>query len=151
METVNLSKSAPSAYALVSELDRRITEDLSKAGVSEGFSHLLRLRVSQINRCGYCIRLHARDALRHGESLDRVALLVAWGETSLFTERERVAIQLVESITLVNSGHIPNDTLRKAAPILNVEEISAVGWLAILMNSWNRIAIASRYPVTSTN
>ena len=67
-ERVNLGKSAPALYQSVIELDRLASEALTTAGISEGFSHLLRLRASQINQCAFCVRLHARDALSSGES-----------------------------------------------------------------------------------
>ena len=65
----------------LSGLDELTAQFATTAGVEAGFSHLLRLRVSQLNQCAFCVRLHARDALRHGETPDRVALLTAWRDT----------------------------------------------------------------------
>lgn len=83
-ERVNLGKSAPASYQAVVELDRLASEALATAGLAEGFSHLLRLRASQINQCAFCVRMHAKDALANGESSDRVAVLPAWKETEYF-------------------------------------------------------------------
>ena len=146
-ERVNLGKSAPALYQSVIELDRLASEALTTAGISEGFSHLLRLRASQINQCAFCVRLHARDALSSGESSDRVAVLAAWKETEYFTPRERAALELVEAVTLISEGQLPDAIYEQAAATLTNEEVSAIEWLAVVINTWNRIAISSCYPV----
>ena len=146
-ERVNLGKSAPNLYQAVIELDRLASENVVKAGIAQGFAHLLRLRASQINQCAFCVRLHTRDALASGESSDRIAVLTAWRETDYFTPKERAALELVESITLISDGQLTDTTYEQAATNLSKEEISAVEWLGIVINTWNRIAISSRYPV----
>lgn len=148
-ERVNLGKSAPALYQTVLELERLASEALAAAGIAKGFSHLLRLRASQINQCAFCIRMHTRDALASGESSDRVAVIAAWEETAYFTPKERAALELVEAITLVSEGQVPDMVYAQAAANLSPEEVSAIEWLAIVINTWNRIAIASRYPVTA--
>lgn len=146
-ERVNLSKSEPKLYQAVVELDRLVSEALASAGVAEGFSHLLRLRASQINQCAFCVRLHARDALASGESSDRLAVLPAWKETDYFTSKERAALALVEEITLISDGQLPDEIYEQAAEKLSKEEVPAIEWLSVAINTWNRIAISSRYPV----
>ncbi|NKB84175.1 carboxymuconolactone decarboxylase family protein [Brucella grignonensis] len=146
-ERVNLGKSAPNLYQTVVELDRLVSEALTSAGVTEGFSHLLRLRASQINRCAFCVRLHARDALASGESSDRLAVLAAWEETDYFSPKERAALELVEAITLISDDQLPDAIYKQASESLSEEEVSAIEWLAVVINTWNRIAISSRYPV----
>ena len=144
---VNLGKSAPALYQAVIELDRLALESVTNAGIAAGFSHLLRLRASQINQCAFCVRLHARDALASGESADRVAVISAWKETEYFSAKERAALELVEAITLISDGQLPDSIYERAAASLSREEVSAIEWLAVVINAWNRIAISSRYPV----
>lgn len=146
-ERVNLGKSAPNLYQTFVELDRLVSEALTSAGVTEGFSHLLRLRASQINRCAFCVRLHARDALASGESSDRLAVLAAWEETDYFSPKERAALELVEAITLISDDQLPDAIYKQASESLSEEEVSAIEWLAVVINTGNRIAISSRYPV----
>ena len=146
-ERVNLGKSAPALYQAVVELDRLASDAVAQAGIANGFSHLLRLRASQLNQCAFCVRLHTRDALASSESSDRIAVLPAWRETDYFNEKERAALELVEAVTLVSSGQVPDAVYEQAAKSLTRDEISAVEWLAVVMNAWNRIAISSRYPV----
>lgn len=146
-ERVNLGKIAPDLYQAVIELDRLASAVAANAGLAESFSHLLRLRASQLNQCSFCVRLHSRDALASGESSDRIAVLAAWRETGYFTQKERAALELMEAITLISDGQLPDTTYEQAATSLSVDEISAIEWLAVVINVWNRIAISSRLPV----
>lgn len=146
-ERINLGKSAPTLYQAVIGLEKLAAEAVASAGIPDGFAHLLRLRASQLNRCAFCIRMHAQDALSSGESIDRVSVLAAWRETGYFTEKERSSLALVEAITLISDGQVPDAIYEQAAANLSKDEISAVEWLSIVINSWNRIATSSRYPV----
>jgi len=148
-QRVNLSKSEPGLYQAVAKLEQLASEALTKAGVADGFSHLLRLRASQINHCAFCCRLHTRDALASGEPSDRIAVVAAWQETDYFTEKERAALELMEAITLISEGQVPDAVDDQAAAHLAGDEISAIEWLASVINAWNRIAISSRYLVTA--
>lgn len=146
-ERVNIGKTAPQLYQAVVGLDKLVAEAAALAGLSEGFTHLLRLRASQLNQCAYCIRLHTRDALTVGESIDRISVLPAWRETGYFNGKERASLELIEAITLMSEGQVPDSAYEHAAANLSKEEITAVEWLSVVINAWNRIAISSRYPV----
>lgn len=146
-DRVNLGKAAPELYRAVVALDAQVTQRAKAAGLADGFVHLLRLRASQLNHCAFCVRMHSRDALAAGETSDRLSVLPAWRETQYFTDKERAALELTEAVTLVAHDQIPETIYAEAAEVLSSEEIAAVEWLAIQMNLWNRIAVASRYPV----
>ena len=146
-ERVNIGKTAPALYQAVVELDKLTAGAVASAGLSEGFAHLLRLRASQINQCAYCVRLHTRDALASGESNERVSVLPAWRETGYFDDKERSSLELLEAITLISDGQVPDSVYEQAAAKLSKDEITAVEWLAVVINAWNRIATSSRYPV----
>jgi len=146
-ERPNLKQSSPAIYQAIGALERLVSEALTSAGIGQGFAHLLRLRASQINHCAYCIKVHTRDALASGEAAERATVLPAWRETGYFSEKERAALELVEAITLISEGQVPDAVYQRAAAVLSKDEIVAVEWLAIAINSWNRIAISSRYPV----
>jgi AhpD family alkylhydroperoxidase len=144
---VNLGKTRPELYQTVSSLDKLASRAAKDAGFDDGFCHLLRLRASQINQCAFCVRLHTRDAQASGEALDRISVLPAWRETHYFTAKERAALELVEAITLISDGQVPDSVYENAAELLSADEISAVEWLSVVINVWNRIAISSRYSV----
>jgi AhpD family alkylhydroperoxidase len=146
-ERVSLGKAEPELYQAILALERKMGERLAAAGIAEGFAHLLRLRASQLNGCAYCVRLHTRDALASGESADRISVLPAWRETAYFTDKERAALALIEAVTLIADGQVPDALYAAAAAVLSSQEIAAVEWLGVVINAWNRIAIPSRTPV----
>ncbi len=147
MQRVNLGKAAPELYKAVAELDQLAMQKIKQAKIADGFAHLLKLRASQINQCAFCIRMHSHDALKSGETIDRIVLLDAWRECEYFTEKEQAALILVEEMTLLAVQHFPEQSYQKAREQLSDEEIAAIEWIAIVINAWNRIAIASHYRV----
>jgi len=60
------------------------------------------------------VRAHTRDALANGESADRTSVVPAWRETGYFTVKERAALAMVEAITLMADGQVPDDVYDKA-------------------------------------
>ncbi|PRC54737.1 alkylhydroperoxidase, partial [Mycobacterium sp. ITM-2017-0098] len=70
-----------------------------EAGIDPLTVELVRIRASQLNGCGFCLRMHVRDALAKGESIDRIAVLPAWRETGYFSPAERAALAIAEEIT----------------------------------------------------
>lgn len=146
-ERINLGKAQPELYKAVVAVDQLAEQAARAAGWGEGFTHLVKLRASQINGCAFCVRMHARDALAAGESADRLAVLPAWRETAYFSEKERAALALTEAVTLVADGQVPDEVYEQAAKVLNAQELAALQWLAVVINMWNRVAISSRYPV----
>ena len=64
-----------------------------RAGIEESLIDLVKTRVSQINGCGFCIDMHTKDARASGETEQRLFLLSAWWETSIYTDRERAALR----------------------------------------------------------
>ena len=146
-DRVNLGKASPVMYKSVVQLDCIATQFIDEAGIDEGFSHLLRLRASQINQCAFCIRLHSKDATDSGESIERISLVSAWRESLYFDNKEKAALDLLESITLISEGQVPEPVYRAATKVLTKKQIAAIEWLSIVINAWNRLAISSRYPV----
>ena len=147
MQRINLGKTAPDLYKKVAELDQIATAKVYQSGIAEGFSHLLKLRASQINQCAFCIRMHTQDTLKAGEGIDRITLLNAWRETEYFKDDERAALALIEELTLISNQQIPDEVYAEAQKYYSEEQLSAIEWLGIVINTWNRIAISSRYVV----
>lgn len=143
MTTVNLSKTNSAAYRQVLELDGQVAEALAAAGVDGKLVELVKLRVSQLNGCAYCLRMHTRDAIKKGESADRLAVVAAWWESQYFTAQERAALGLAEEVTKM----VVPERADWDDGSLTPEQISAISWLAIVTGVWNRVAVRSHYPV----
>jgi len=143
MAHVNLGKQHPDAYKGVLALSATVDEAMARAGLDPLLAELVKIRVSQLNGCAFCLRMHTRDALAKGESADRLAVLPAWWESQYFSGPERAALALAEEVT-----RLPVPQRREWDDgSLTGEQVSAISWLAIVMNAWNRVAISSHYPV----
>lgn len=143
MNAVNLSKQHPILYQQLVTLSSQADAAVADAGLDPLLAELVKIRVSQINGCAFCLRMHTRDALKKGETTDRLAVVAAWWESQYFSSSERAALALAEEVTdlPVPAGHDWDDGS------LTDAQASAISWLAVAMNAWNRVAITSHYPV----
>lgn len=119
----------------------------SQAGLDRRTVELINLRASQLSGCAACLGVHTRKALASGETMRRIGVLPAWRHSGLFTERERAILDLTEAVTLLPDEAAQEAAFERAAAELTEEEISAVSWVAIAINAFNRISIVSRHPV----
>src|SRR5215813_8935497 len=81
---------------------------LARCGLEGRLLELVKIRASQINGCAYCIDMHTKDARAAGETEQRIYALSAWRETPFFDDRERAALGLAESVTLMPQTHVPD-------------------------------------------
>ncbi|MFB7288820.1 carboxymuconolactone decarboxylase family protein [Actinacidiphila glaucinigra] len=146
-QRVNIGKQHPASYKALLALSATVEESAAEAGLDPLLVELLKIRTSQINGCAFCLRMHTRDALKKGENPDRIAVLPAWEEADYFSATDRAALRLTEAITCVPDGHVSDADYEAAAAVLSADQVSAVAWLATLMNAFNRVAITSRYRV----
>ncbi|MDA3642668.1 carboxymuconolactone decarboxylase family protein [Saccharopolyspora indica] len=112
---------------------------------------LVALRVSQINGCAFCIDMHTKDAIAAGESAVRLNLVAAWREATVFTEAERVALELAEAGTRVAdaAGGVGDELWKRAAEHYDEEQLAALVVLVSFMNMVNRFNIITQQPAGS--
>jgi AhpD family alkylhydroperoxidase len=139
----NLAAVDTGAYKAMLGLEKYLAD----SGLDKGLYELIKTRASQINGCAYCINMHVRDAIKNGETTQRLFLLDAWRESNLFTEKEQAVLALTESMTLITQGHVPDEIFYAAKKILSDTEMAAVIMAVVAINAWNRIAITSRSPL----
>ncbi|GGV72902.1 alkyl hydroperoxide reductase AhpD [Streptomyces longisporoflavus] len=144
---VFLDKQSPGPYRALTETARQVRATADGAGLDRVLVELVNLRVSQLNGCAYCLDVHTRAALRAGETTRRLGVLPAWRDTELFTARERAALALAEATTAPADGALQDSAYAAARPVLTDDEISAVIWVAIAINAFNRVSIMSKHPV----
>ncbi len=142
-ERIKLSKADPKAYEAMLGLEKYLAE----SGLDKKLYELIKTRASQINGCAYCINMHVRDAMKIGETAQRLFLLDAWQETELYTEKERAVLALTEAMTLITEGHVPDEIYHEASAHLTDQELAAVVMAVVAINGWNRIAITTRSPL----
>lgn len=117
-----------------------VEQYLQNSGLESSLRHLVKLRASQINGCAFCIDMHVEEALADGEHPTRLHLLGVWEETSVFSEREQVAIAWTEAVTLLAKGG-PSDALfARALQQFTEEELVNLNLAVAMINLWNRFA-----------
>jgi AhpD family alkylhydroperoxidase len=115
-----------------------------KSGLDQKLIELVKIRASQINGCAFCLHMHTGEARKKGETEERLYLLDAWGESPLYSERERAALAWTEALTLVSETHAPDDVYQAVETQFTVEEQVALTLLIVAINGWNRIQIGFR-------
>jgi len=101
---IDYLKSARGAYHAMLGIEHY----LQQCGLEESLHNLIKLRVSQVNGCAYCIDMHWKDLRAAGESEQRLYGLDAWEESPYYTDRERAALAWAESVTNLHDGHVPD-------------------------------------------
>lgn len=104
---------------------------------------LIKIRASQINGCAYCLNMHTIDALKLGETNQRIFLLNAWQETDFFTEKEKLVLELTEKLTLVHDNHIDDDFYQRLSKYFSNEDFAYMVAMISQINFWNRISISA--------
>jgi AhpD family alkylhydroperoxidase len=117
---------------------------LHSCGLPEKLLHLIKLRVSQINGCAYCIDMHSKDLRAAGDTEQRLYLLDAWREAPFYTDRERAALAWAEAVTRVTEGHVPDNVYEQARSQFMEEELVNLTLAVVTINAWNRLSIAFR-------
>lgn len=112
--------------------------------LDRGLHDLITLRASQVNGCAFCIDMHWKDARARGETEERLYMLGAWHESTLYDERERAALALCDAITLITEGHVPDEVWSEASARFDDYELSQLVFAITAINSWNRLMIATR-------
>lgn len=117
--------------------------------IDHRLAELVKIRASQINACAYCIDMHTKDARAAGETEQRIYALSAWRETPFFTDRERAALEWTETLTRIADGHPSDEQYERLKAHFSEDEIVALTFAVIVINSWNRLAISFRPEVGS--
>ena len=118
---------------------------LRKSTLEPELRELVKLRVSQINGCAYCIIYHRKDALKLGIAERKIHLLNAWREAFEYSDRERAALGWAESVTQISVHHLPDEVYAEAAAVFSEQELVDLNLAVMSINSWNRLSIAFRY------
>lgn len=140
---VNIEHSKPEAWKAMYSL----SAVLSKSALSPIQKHLISMRTSQINSCAFCINMHTKEALKSGETQQRLFLLSAWRETDLFTDEEKAILCLTEEVTLISQHGVSDNAYKQTEKFFSEETIGEIIMLIVLMNAWNRIAISTHLPL----
>ncbi|WP_328483308.1 carboxymuconolactone decarboxylase family protein [Streptomyces sp. NBC_00377] len=142
-----IDKQSPKAYHALVQTSEAVRATAADAGLERTVVELVNLRVSQLNGCAFCLDVHTRAALRAGEDTRRLGVLAAWRDTDLFTPLECAALALAEATTVPSDAAAQESAYADALTVLTEDQISAVIWVAVTINAFNRVSILSKHPV----
>lgn len=126
-------------YAAMVALDQAAAAELDPV-----VAQLVRSRVSQMNGCAFCTDMHVKQARSAGEDQQRLDLLPAWRAAPCFTERERAALALAESVTALGREGVPDEVYQPAARAFDETELAHLLWTIAAINVWSRLGVATQ-------
>ena len=123
-----------------------LSASVEKSGLSPKTAQLAQLRASQINGCSVCVDMHARLMKHAGETDERLMAVSAWRDAPYFTDAERAALALTESVTRLSdrSDPVPDDVWEEATHHYEERELGALLLAISTINVWNRLNVATR-------
>src|SRR5215207_11660497 len=124
---------------------------VTQSPLPKATQELVSLRASQINGCGFCVDMHTKDAAAAGETPNRLNLVAAWRESTVFTEAERAALALAEEGTRLADAHhgVSDETWAQVRKHYDDDQSAALVSLVALINAANRMNVIVRNPAGS--
>jgi len=124
---------------------------LADCSLPGSIQELVKLRASQINGCGMCTDMHTKDALAAGETQQRINLVAAWRDATVFTEPERAALALTEEGTRLADAAtgVPDEVWQAARKHFDEEQLAALIAAIAVINAWNRLNVIAGTPAGS--
>ncbi|NGM46997.1 carboxymuconolactone decarboxylase family protein [Rhodobacter sp. SGA-6-6] len=144
-DRLNYYKAAPAAMNAMLAMEEATT----RLSIPLALRELVKMRVSQINACAYCLDMHAPEARAAGVSQQKLDVLAAWRESPVFDDRERAALGWAETLTRVEATGAPDAEYRALAAAFTEQERVELTLVITTINAWNRFAIGfrSEHPV----
>lgn len=144
-QPINYARIAPDGFKAMLGLETYVR----RSGIDHGLLELVKTRVSQINRCAFCMDMHTKDARANGETEQRLYALQAWRETPFYSDRERAALAWAEALTDLANGGIPEALREEALLSFSEKELVDLTLAIVAINGWNRLAVPFRTPAGS--
>jgi AhpD family alkylhydroperoxidase len=123
-----------------------LSKAVHKTGVPATTIELVNLRASQINGCGVCLQMHARDLRKAGESDEKIDTVAGWRDAPHFDDAERAALALAEAVTRLSdtSDAVPDEVYTEAAEHYDEQQLGGLILSIAAINVWNRINVSTR-------
>ncbi|WP_432473488.1 carboxymuconolactone decarboxylase family protein [Amphritea sp. HPY] len=143
-QRIDFFSAAPQGLQQMLNLEQYIGSCAERGSLNNTLITLIKLRVSQINGCAYCIDMHTKEAKAAGETEQRLHLLCAWRETSFYSQQERAALAWAEANTLIAENNIDDDLYQATHQQFSESQMVDLTLVICTINSWNRLAISFR-------
>lgn len=140
-QRLSIQEVDPEAQKAVLGLTRYVAAGMP----DKGLRALIDIRASQINKCAWCLDMHAAEARAAGIEQRRIDLVAAWRETgAMFSERERAALALTEAVTLISEDGVPDEVWDSVTAVFDEKEAVRLLMAICTINVWNRMNITAR-------
>lgn len=111
-------------------------------GFDRTLHHLVVLRASQINRCGFCVEMHTREARENGETSKRLDRVIVWDQVKDFSDREKAALAWTEALTELDAKTDLGALRARLRQHFSEKEIGILTASIGMINLWNRIGVS---------
>ncbi|MFG3692179.1 carboxymuconolactone decarboxylase family protein [Stutzerimonas stutzeri] len=139
---MNYQAAAPDVMTAMIGLETYLARQSRREdGVDKPLMELVKIRVSQINQCAYCLDMHTKDARALGETEQRIYALSAWRETPFFTDRERAALAWAEANTLLPQG-VSQQLFEEVREHFSEAQLANLTLAIATINAWNRFGVS---------
>lgn len=138
-QRLNYPNLSPDLIHQLSTMTQAIKKALDPALVD-----LVNIRASQLNGCAFCLDMHIKEAKIRGERELRLHHVQIWRESSLFSEKERAALELTEAVTQISNHGVSDELFDRVKAVFSDKEISDLTFAIGIINQWNRLAITFR-------
>lgn len=135
---INYEKVRPDNIKVMFEMEKLLANNT----IDKELQELIKIRVSQINGCVFCLNMHTDDARKIGVDEKRIYLLNAWDDTDIYNDKEKAALELAESVTLISERKVPDTLYDKVRAYYSEEEYTDLIFIIGQINTWNRISIS---------
>ncbi|GGP15596.1 carboxymuconolactone decarboxylase family protein [Oceanobacillus neutriphilus] len=135
---INYFKVDPAALETIMNAEKYVR----KTSIDRKLKELIKIRISQINGCSYCLNMHTKAAKKLKVSDEKINKLKNWKEAEIFAEEERAAFALAENMTLVSENGVSDELYELAREHYSEKEYVELVMVIIQINTWNRLSIA---------
>ncbi len=118
---------------------------VDQSGLDKALVELVKIRVSQINNCAFCLQIHLNVARQLGLPPEKIDLVATWQEAGLFSQREGAALAWAEALVHLPGRSVSDDIHERARAEFSESELM---WLSVAIaniNAWNRLGAAYRF------
>ena len=139
-QRIDYKQVAPDGYKSMLGLEAYVRT----SGIEHRLLELVKIRVSQINGCAYCLDMHTQDARAGGETEQRLHVLAAWREAPFYSDRERAALAWAEALTEISANGVTDALYAEVRRHFDEKALVDLTLAIVAINGWNRLAIPFR-------
>ncbi len=119
-----------------------VHEVMDAHGLDRKIHHLVQLHASQINRCGFCVKMHTREARQDGETSERLDRVIVWDQVEDFSEQEKAALAWTDALTTLDPKTDMGALRARLRDHFSDEQIGILTATVGMINMWNRINLS---------